>query len=95
MSVLLLIFGLLTGTALCALVGIVGSRRRLGFGWTFIISLIFTPLIGLIAALISDPLPSGEKRWGCLATIVGILTFALMAFFAVLIFGAGAALFAV
>ncbi|MBQ2414162.1 MAG: hypothetical protein II315_04485 [Rikenellaceae bacterium] len=95
MSVLLLIFGLLTGTALCALVGIVGSRRRLGFGWTFIISLIFTPLIGLIAALISDPLPSGEKRWGCLATIVGILTLALMAFFAVLIFGAGAALFAV
>lgn len=95
MSVLLLIFGLLTGTALCALVGIVGSRRRLGFGWTFIISLIFTPLIGLIVALISDPLPSGEKRWGCLATIVGILTLALMAFFAVLIFGAGAALFAV
>ena len=83
MSVLLLIFGLLTGTALCALVGIVGSRRRLGFGWTFIISLIFTPLIGLIAALISDPLPSGEKRWGCLATIVGILTLALMAFFAI------------
>ena len=95
MGVLLLIFGLLTGTALCALVGILGSRRRLGFGWTFIISLIFTPLIGLIAALISDPLPSGEKRWGCLATIVGILTLALMAFFAVLIFGAGAALFAV
>lgn len=94
MSVLLLIFGLLTGTALCALVGIVGSRRRLGFGWTFIISLIFTPLIGLIAALISDPLPSGEKRWGCLATIVGILTLALMAFFGILIFGAGAAIFA-
>ena len=94
MGVLLLIFGLLTGTALCALVGILGSRRRLGFGWTFIISLIFTPLIGLIAALISDPLPSGEKRWGCLATIVGILTLALMAFFGILIFGAGAAIFA-
>ena len=59
MGVLLLIFGLLTGTALCALVGILGSRRRLGFGWTFIISLIFTPLIGLLAALISDPLPEG------------------------------------
>ncbi len=94
MGVLLLIFGLLTGTALCALVGILGSRRRLGFGWTFIISLIFTPLIGLIAALISDPLPSGEKRWGCLATIIGVLTLALMAFFGILIFGAGAAIFA-
>lgn len=94
MGVLLLIFGLLTGTALCALVGILGSRRRLGFGWTFVISLIFTPLIGLIAALISDPLPQGEKRWGCLATVIGVLTLALMAFFAILIFGMGAAVFA-
>ena len=89
-----MIFGLLTGTALCALVGILGSRRRLGFGWTFVISLIFTPLIGLIAALISDPLPSGEKRWGCLASIIVVLTLALMAFFGILIFGAGAAIFA-
>ncbi|MBR5845548.1 MAG: hypothetical protein IKY65_04745 [Rikenellaceae bacterium] len=94
MGILLLIFGLLTGTALCALVGILGSRRRLGFGWTFVISLVFTPLIGLIAALISDPLPEGEKRWGCLATVVGILTLALIAFFLVLIFGTGAAIFA-
>lgn len=94
MGILLLIFGLLTGTALCALVGILGSRRRLGFGWTFVISLVFTPLIGLIAALISDPLPQGEKRWGCLASIIVVLTLALMAFFGILIFGAGAAIFA-
>lgn len=94
MGVLLLIFGLLTGTALCALVGILGSRRRLGFGWIFVISLIFTPLIGLLAALISDPLPQGEKRWGCLASIIVVLTLALMAFFGILIFGAGAAIFA-
>ena len=94
MGVLLLIFGLLTGTALCALVGILGSRRRLGFGWTFVISLIFTPLIGLLAALISDSLPQGEKRWGCLASIIVVLTLALMAFFGILIFGAGAAIFA-
>ncbi|MBQ5609779.1 MAG: hypothetical protein IIU85_05975 [Rikenellaceae bacterium] len=94
MGILLLIFGLLTGTALCALVGLVGSRRRLGFGWTFVISLIFTPLIGLIVALVSDPLPAGEKRWGCLATVVGILTLALIAFLAVVIFGTGAAVFA-
>ena len=95
MGILLLICGLLTGTALCALVGLVGSRRRLGFGWTFVISLIFTPLVGLIAALISDPLPSGEKRWGCLATVIGILTLALIAFIVVLIFGTGAAVLAV
>lgn len=94
MGVLLLIFGLLTGTALCALVGILGSRRRLGFGWTFVISLIFTPLIGLLVALISDPLPQSEKRWGCLASIIVVLTLALMAFFGILIFGAGAAIFA-
>lgn len=67
------IFGLLSGCFLSVLVGIVGSRRRIGFGWTFILSLIFTPFVGLICALISDPLPSGQNRWGCIGTVVALL----------------------
>lgn len=67
------VFGLLSGCFLSVLVGILGSRRRLGFGWTFLLSLIFTPLVGLICALISDPLPSGQKRWGCLGVAVATL----------------------
>ena len=77
----LIIFGLLTGSLLSVLVGLVGSRRRIGFGWTFILSVIFTPLIGLIFTLISDPLPEGERRWGCVATLIFITVIALTGIF--------------
>ncbi|MBR0394549.1 MAG: hypothetical protein IIX04_05530 [Alistipes sp.] len=77
----LIIFGLLTGSLLSVLVGLVGSRRRIGFGWTFILSVIFTPLIGLICTLISDPLPEGERRWGCVATLIFITVIALTGIF--------------
>ena len=46
-SIAAIIFGILTGSLLSVLVGLVGSRRRIGFGWTFLLSIIFTPLIGL------------------------------------------------
>ena len=71
----IVIFGLLSGHLLLdVLVGLLGSRRNIGFGWAFIISVIFTPLIGLIAALISDPLPAGsEPKYGCLGYSFGCL----------------------
>ncbi|MGN0007674.1 MAG: hypothetical protein ACI35T_06215 [Alistipes sp.] len=78
MTLALIIFGLMSGSLLCILVGIVGSRRRIGFGWTFLISVIFTPLVGLIAALLSDPLPAGAKRWGCIGTLLAVIAIALL-----------------
>ncbi len=73
MTLPLLIFGLISGSLLSVLVGLVGARRNIGFGWTFLISVIFTPLVGLIVALISDPLPTGSRKWGCLGSILGVL----------------------
>ena len=70
MSILAVIFGILSGCFLAVLVGIIGSHRRIGFGWAFLISLIFTPLVGLIVALLTDPLPGGGQRWGCVGTVV-------------------------
>ena len=71
----ILTFGLLSGHLLLdVLVGLLGSRRNIGFGWTFIISVLFTPLVGLIAALISNPLPAGaEPKYGCLGYSFGCL----------------------
>ena len=71
----ILIFGLLSGGLfLDVLVGLLGSRYRIGFGWTFIISVIFTPLIGLLAVLLSEPLPEGaEPKYGCLGYSFGCL----------------------
>ena len=74
MALTLLIFGLLSDTFLAVLVGLVGARRR----------------IGLIIALLSDKLPDGERNWGCLGSILAIITIALLVFLAMMILGAAA-----
>lgn len=92
MVALVVIFGLLSGCLLSVLVGINGSSRRIGFGWAFLISLIFTPLIGLIFVLLSDPLPNCEpRRWGCIGTGVGILGLLFLIGFLLLLLGGLAA----
>mgnify|MGYP004506603441 FL=1 len=78
MTVLILVFGLLAGCLLNVLVGLVGSKRKIGFGWTFFWSLVFTPLVGLVIALISDPLPQGEQKWGCLVPFILSFLFLLL-----------------
>jgi hypothetical protein len=37
------------------LVGLCGSRRRMGFTGTFLLSLVVTPLIALVLLLITGP----------------------------------------
>lgn len=49
---LVILFGALSGCLLSVLVGVIGSRRRIGFGWAFLISLIFTPLVGLVSLVV-------------------------------------------
>ncbi len=92
---LIIIFGVLGGCFLSVLVGILGSKRELGFGWAFLLSLIFTPFVGLICALISDPLPQGApKRWGCLGVVVAILGFLFLGIFLFLLLGGSLAMLA-
>ncbi len=75
MSLLLIIFGLLSGCLLAILVGFIGRSRNIGFGWAFLLSIIFTPLVGLIITLISAPKPYYASRsWGCLGSTLGLLT---------------------
>lgn len=92
MSILTVIFGLLSGCFLAVLVGIIGSHRRIGFGWAFLISLLFTPLVGLIVALLTDPLPGGGQRWGCIGTFVAILGLLFLFVFLLLMLTGGAVL---
>lgn len=87
-TLLLLIFGLLGDCLLSVLVGLVGARRKIGFGWTFLLSAIFTPVVGIIAVLLSDPLPqNGERRWGCLGSFLAIIAFLGLALVLLLFFG--------
>mgnify|MGYP001123359378 CR=1 FL=1 len=92
MSILAVIFGILSGCFLAVLVGIIG--RRIGFGLAFLLSLIFTPLVGLIVALLTDPLPGGGQRWGCVGTVVAILGLLFFAAFLLLALTGGAMLLA-
>lgn len=90
------IFGLASGILLDVLVGLLGSRRNIGFGWAFIISVLFTPLVGLIVALISDPLPIGaEPKYGCLGRSFGCLgTIFLVLIATAVLFGVAALILA-
>ena len=75
----ILIFSVLLGVGVDALIGLLGSRRNIGFGWAFIISILFTPLIGLIAVLLSEQLPDGaEPKYGILGQSFGCLGTAFM-----------------
>ena len=70
----ILIFAVVLGVGVDALIGLFGSRRNIGFGWAFIISLLLTPLAGLIAVLLSEPLPQGaEPKYGCLGFSFGCM----------------------
>ena len=53
MTTLSIVLGILTWCLISVLIGLVGSRRKIGFAWTFVLSLILTPVVGLIAALTS------------------------------------------
>ena len=93
MMALTIIFGVLGGCFLSVLIGILGSKRNIGFGWAFLFSAIFTPLVGLICVLISDPLPQGAlNRWGCLGTIMAIVGLLFLVIFLFLILGGSLAL---
>ena len=80
----IVLFSALTGIFLDVLVALFGSRRNIGFGSTFIISVVFTPLVGLIAVLLSNPLTQGAApKYGCLGFTFGIMGMALMILIAI------------
>lgn len=95
MIFLTVVFGLLGGCLLAVLVGIIGSRRRISFGWAFLISLLLTPLVGLIVTLLSDPLPDGDRRWGCLGTLLAVLGILFMVGVLFLLLAGGAVVAAI
>ena len=78
MDALLLVFGVISFSLVSVLVGLLGARRKIGFGWSFLISAVTTPLIGLIVTLLFDKLPAGERKWGCLGTLLAILAIVMM-----------------
>lgn len=50
---------------LCFVVASIGSNKNIGYWGTFFISLILSPIIGLIFALASSDIPKPEKEYKC------------------------------
>ena len=78
MSILVFLFGLLAGCLLAVIVGLIGSRRRIGFGWAFLLSVVTSPIIGLIVTLCTPKLETKDRKWGCLGTLIGIAMLVLL-----------------
>lgn len=82
----LVIFGLLTDTLLSVIVGLFGARRQVGFFLTFLISLLLTPIAGIIVVLLSDR-RKGPADYGCMGRLMStfglgsLLLILLMAIF--------------
>ena len=92
----ILVFGFLSGGLLLdVLVGLLGSRRNIGFGWAFLLSVLLTPIVGVIITLLSEPLPVGaESKYGCLGYSFGCLgTIFMVLTIAAILFGLLAILF--
>ena len=83
----LILFGHLSGSLFSVLIGILSASRKIGFGWAFILSLLLTPVGGLICVLISDPLPTGERKWGCLANLILIGAIVTLVMFVLAVLG--------
>lgn len=59
-TVILLIFGALTFSLIAVLVGLLGARRKIGFGWSYLISIVTTPFVGLVVTLLLTNSPMGN-----------------------------------
>ena len=86
MTATLILYGLITSSLVSVLVGLLGARRRIGFGWAYLLSILTTPLIGLIITLMFDKLPYGERKWGCLGVILAIVAIVLLIMLALGVF---------
>ncbi len=78
MGLSLILFGLFSGTLIAVLIGMLGARRNIGFGWAFLLSWLFTPLVGLIVVLLSDRKEGGEAEYGCLGQTFGCFGMAIL-----------------
>ena len=50
---------------LCFLVAFAGKGKKIGYGGTFLLSLILSPLIGIIVALVSPVVTDNRKWFSC------------------------------
>ena len=81
------IFGIICSLVLSFIIANAGAKRQIGFGWSLFLGVWLTPIVSLIAVLLSDRLQPDEyrrteKKWGCMPPfIVSVLIIGTVIFF--------------
>lgn len=81
------IFGIICSLVLSFIIANAGAKRQIGFGWSLFLGVWLTPIVSLIAVLLSDKLQPDEygivqKKWGCIAPfIVSVLIIGTVIYF--------------
>lgn len=84
---LIVLFGIVCSLVLSFIIANAGAKRQIGFGWSLFLGIWLTPIISLIAVLLSDRLQPDEygrteKKWGCVAPfIVSVLIIGTVIYF--------------
>jgi hypothetical protein len=84
-------FGFITSIVLSFIIANAGAKRQIGFGWALFLGLWLTPIVSLIAVLLSEKLQPDEygrinKKWGCMVPfivsflIIGTVAYAIYSF---------------
>lgn len=81
------LFGIVCSLVLSFIIANAGAKRQIGFGWSLFFGVWLTPIISLIAVLLSDRLQPDEygrteKKWGCMSPfIVSVLIIGTVIYF--------------
>lgn len=72
---ILALFGIVSSLVLSIIIANAGAKRQIGFGWSLFLGFWLTPIVSLIAVLLSDRLKPDEydrieKEWGCIAPFI-------------------------
>ena len=81
------LFGIVCSLVLSFIIANAGAKRQIGFGWSLFLGVWLTPIVSLIAVLLSDRLQPNEygrteKKWGCMSPfIVSVLIIGTVIYF--------------
>lgn len=68
-------FGFISSIILSFIIANAGAKRQIGFGWSLFLGLWLTPIVSLIAVLLSEKLQPDkygriDKKWGCMVPFI-------------------------
>ena len=60
---------------LTLIISFAGSKRNIGFGWSFLLGCTLSPIVSFVAVVLSDRNDendegSTKRKWGCLAPLI-------------------------